>query len=147
MIMIRRHIYVTKCLVFLCMSVVVACGCYAQLDNGLSYIVCRESSESVYQQIKTQIATFPDLLDSGQWISNDDVPASADSNDRRAVFIHRADASLLMQHRPLPGLAALVAMLAAGIFHDSSCQTHGLMHIVSYIQAHDGIKGHLFLFV
>lgn len=144
--MIRRHIYVTRCLILLCLFVIVVCGCYAQSDNGLSYIVRNESSEAVYQQVKTQVATFPDLLDNGQWISSDDVSAAADSNDRRAVFVHRAYVSLPLQHRPLAGIAALVAMLAAGMFHDSSCQTHGLMQIVSYIQAHDGIKGHLSFF-
>ena len=141
--MIRRSIYVTRCLILICLFVTVVCGCYAQSDNGLRYIVCDGSSEAVYQQVKTQVATFPDLLDNGQWISSDDASASAHFNDRRAVFVHKAYASLPLQHQLLAGLAALFAMLAAGMFHDSSSQTRGLMRIVSYIQAHDGIKGHL----
>lgn len=88
------------------------------------------------------MATFPDLLDNGQWLSNDDA-SHAHFNDRKAIFVHRANAPLPLLHQLLAGLAALFAMLCAGLFHDSTCQTRELMRIVSYIQAHDGVKWHL----
>ena len=143
--MIRRHVYAMRLLILLCLFVTVVCGCYAQSDKGVSYVLHTESFQAVLRQVKTQVATFPDLLDNGQWISNDDA-SHAHFHDRKAVFVHRAYTSLPLLHQPLAGLAALVAMLATGLFHDSSCQTRGLMRIVSYIQAHDGIKGHLFSF-
>lgn len=139
-VMNRRHIAVIRLIIFACLFITVVCGCYAQTDNGISYLFHSESSEAVFRQIKTHAATLPDLLDDGQWISSDDASANAHFNDRRAIFVHKANAPLLMQHRLLAGLAALFAMLCAGLFHDSTCQTRGLMRIVSYIQAHDGVK-------
>lgn len=138
----RRHILATRLIIFLCLFLTVVCGCYAQTDNGMSYLFHAESSEAVFRQIKTHAATLPDMLNDGQWISSDDASAHAHFHDRKAIFVHKANAPLLSEHRLLAGLAALFAMLCAGLFHDSTCQTRGLMRIMSYIQAHDGVKWH-----
>ena len=137
----RQHIGAIRLTIFICLFIIIVCGCYSQTDNGISYIVHNESSQTVFRQVKIPMATFPDLLDNGQWLSNDDA-SHAHFNDRKAIFVHRANAPLPLLHQLLAGLAALFAMLCAGLFHDSTCQTRELMRIVSYIQAHDGVKWH-----
>ena len=81
-----------------------------------------------------------DMFDKGQWIACDDVASHIDSSDKKSQFARKNGMHLLSWYSLLTGLGALAAVLFSGVFHDSSCSTHGLLRLLSFILDADGQK-------
>lgn len=139
-----RTIYGTKKLfVFLCILVIIACGCNAQAENTVLNAFYIPSTYSIIQAPKAR-AEVPAVLEEEQWTASDDVVSQEHPDDRKSGAGKRFFMRLSLFYSLLIVSAALFAYLFARVFHGSSSPTYGLFCILEFIQSADGRKDKFF---
>ena len=120
-------------LLVLCLLTVVICCCAVPSGSSVPDAGSVRSSASVYRLPRT-CTPLPDFINE-EALSHSDDACSDGRVSHRKVSAEKIFMLLL-----LFGLPALLAYLAAEIFHGSACPTYGLLRILTFIFHSDGRK-------
>ena len=138
----QKGMVLKKMLLFVCICLIIVSGCRAQAQKGMRDLFGAASSQAVLQIPKVH-TEYPNMLDEGQWLADDDAASHISQHDKKLLPVCRDGIYLSFLEALLAGLAALLAYVTACVYHSSSCPTRGLLRILSFILKADGRKGHI----